>query len=108
MYRPMPFTLILILVFASTSAAQPLVEMKQDTGIGALAWSADGKRLASAWEDGTIRVTEIPSGKELFKMSAGVPLSGIVFSPDGNLLGAKSRLKDGPLSVWDVKGQKKL
>jgi WD40 repeat protein len=109
MNRSILFTVFAILAFASPSLAQaPFLDIKQDTAVIGLAWSADGKRLASAWQDGIIRITEIPSGKEVCKLNIGVPVAGLVFSPDGKLLGLKSGARDRPLMVWDVATQRKL
>ena len=103
------FALLILPACASAVLAQaPVVEIKQDVSVVGLAWSADGKRLASAWQDGMIRITEFPSGKEIAKLTIGVPVTGLVFSADGKILGLKSGAKDGPLMVWDVATQKKL
>src|SRR5260370_8052381 len=102
-------TLLLLLAFAPAGLAQaPVLEIKRDHSVLGLAWSADGKRLASAWQDSMIRISEFPSGKEVAKLNMGTSVSGLVFSGDGKLLGIKSAAKDGPLMVWDVATHKKL
>src|SRR5262245_51636608 len=109
MPRLLLFPLILGLAFPPASSAQPIsVDIKHDAPVLALAWSSDGKRLASADQGGIIRIIEFPSGKELLKIDAGAAVSGVVFSPDAKLLGIKSGGVDGPLSVWDLEGPKKL
>lgn len=97
-----------LLVHGISMAQPPTVEVKQEAAVYAVAWSADGKRLASAGENGNIRITEFPSGKELSVLTEGTLVTGLVFSADGKLLGAKSGAQDGPLSVWDLETQKKL
>src|SRR5262245_30614283 len=98
-----------VMAWATVVRAQPpIAEIRHGCQVLAVAWSADGARLASAGEDGLIRVTDIASGKEVCLLSGGGPITGVVFSPDGKLLGTKSGVKDGPLAVWDIATQKQL
>src|SRR5262245_6474966 len=104
---PVVWTLIAGVLFARVSLAQPPSRtIKHDSGVLSLAWSADGKRLASASDDGVIILTEMPSGKQVGKLATGSPPNGIAFSSDGKLLGLKSGAQDGPLSIWDLGTQK--
>uniref|UniRef100_A0A8C5FM37 WD repeat domain, phosphoinositide interacting 1 n=1 Tax=Gadus morhua TaxID=8049 RepID=A0A8C5FM37_GADMO len=62
-----------------------------DTPLAALAFNAQGTRLASASERGTvIRVFSIPDGQRLFEFRRGmkryVNISSLSFSPDGQFL----------------------
>jgi RNA polymerase sigma factor (sigma-70 family) len=61
-------------------------------GVGSVAWSPDGKLLASASWTGDVRLREVPSGKEVadFKIPG---ISFVAFSPDGSLLAAASEAK---------------
>lgn len=73
----------------------------------AVAWSADGKRLATAGSQGPILVWDTTSGKVVFKdqpQNAGIGI--LAFSPKGDLLAAAS----APTSValWDIKAGKQL
>src|SRR5207249_4421683 len=109
MYHSVGYALLCLLALAHSTLAQaPSIQVKHDGAVQALAWSADGKRLASTSEDGVILVTEFPSGKEFSKLNTGTSVTGLVFSADGKMLGIKSGLPDGPLSVWDVATHKKL
>ncbi len=108
MRRLVSCTLFLLCLDAAVGWSQPpVVDIKEDSTALAVAWSPDGKRLVSGWEDGAVRITDIPSGKEVDKLQSGSPVIGVVFSPDGKTLGVKSGAKDGPLSVWDPKAAKK-
>lgn len=70
--------------------------------ITALAFRPDGKILASASEDTTLRLWEVPTGGERAVLRRHIPKVdlAVVFSPDGRLL--VTGLNLGLLLVWDV------
>ena len=55
--------------------------LTHDAYIHTLEFSQDGTRLLSAGEDGTARVWDTTTGKELLRLSAGAPQSAS-WSPD--------------------------
>jgi len=66
-----------------------------------LAFSPDGKMLASGSEDGTIRFWDIPSGQPRAIIRAHtMPVLAVRFSPDGKTI-ASGSLADG-LKLWNV------
>ena len=73
----------------------------------ALAFDAGGKVLATASDDGSVDIWDVPTAslRETFKGHAGA-VRGVAFSPDGTTLYSAST--DGSVLVWDVRGDRRL
>lgn len=78
------------------------------SAVWALAYSQDGKRLASASDDGTAKIWNSATGEELFTLN--IPevegMGVLALSPDGTWLAAGSN--DGDIRVWDIATRKLL
>jgi eukaryotic-like serine/threonine-protein kinase len=84
------------------------------TGRGvALALSGDGRRVAAAWDartsegdrkrtPGEVRVWEVGTGKQLFRLTAPTSFGGVTLSRDGTRVAAVSGTSEGHVKVWDV------
>jgi WD40 repeat protein len=74
--------------------------------VSCIAYSRDGKRLASGSEDGTVAVWDAVTGEKLLRLAAHGEgrgfheVSSIAFSPDGSSLATASW--DGLVKTWDV------
>jgi len=84
-----------------TSRARVTSELVGHEGaIHGLAFGPDGRRVATAGADGSLRVWEAASGEELLRVdgSQGDALAAVAWSPDGDLLASASFA--GGLGVW--------
>jgi RNA polymerase sigma factor (sigma-70 family) len=69
-------------------------------GVRGVTFSADGKVLASAHQDGTVRLWESATGKALRTLRGhGRQATSVAFSPDGKSLASASL--DHTIRVWD-------
>ena len=72
-----------------------------------LAFNADGTVLATASDDGSVGVWDVPAGslRRTLEGHAGAA-NGPLFGPDGTTLYSGS--SDGGVIVWDVRGRRRL
>jgi WD40 repeat protein len=79
-----------------TPNKKEVVFSRHDDVVPSVAFSPDGKRLASAG-DNCVKVTDLETGKELLRLknSRGMSYFSVAYSPDGRTLaGAQSMLKE--------------
>ena len=75
--------------------------------VNGVAYSPDGKRLATASYDQTAKVWDAESGKELLTLRGhSGPVLGVAYSPDGKRLATAS--EDNTAKVWDAESGREL
>lgn len=67
---------------------------------GLSAFSPDGRLLATPVDDGTLRVWDVESGRELWALPSSKFGGFAAFSPNGRLLASLG--PDGEIVVWDI------
>jgi len=71
-----------------------------DSRITELAWSPDGKTIASCSRDRTIKIWDLASGKLSYEIQGRSPMWSVLWSPDSKKITSGS--EDGAVELWDV------
>ena len=85
---------------------ETLATLEHDARINAVAFSADGSRVATASNDGTARVWDVQSDEPLVTLNHDDGVNAVAFSADGKRVATASN--DGTARVWDVQSDEPL
>jgi WD40 repeat protein len=87
------------------ASGQELLALRGHTSsVGAVAWSRDGKRLATASWDQTAKVWDAATGQELLTLKGhSGKVNSVAWSPDGKRLATASEDKTVQIYAIDVR-----
>jgi RNA polymerase sigma factor (sigma-70 family) len=80
---------------------QPMTLAGHTNRVDSVKFSRDGKTVASASADGTIKLWDVKTGQHAGTLNAGTPVPCLAFSPDGRILASGSH--NSTVTLWDVR-----
>ncbi len=83
-----------------------LAMLRHENWVRAVAFSSNGKLVATASADGSVGVWEVGSGKRVAILRHESEVSAVAFSPNGKLIATASA--DRTAGVWEVSSSKRV
>lgn len=86
-------------------ALQPriIAELQHNSSVNAVAFSPDGRKVATASYDNTARLWDVETGKQIQRLEHDGSVYGVAFSPDGQKLATASDDKTACIWTLDIR-----
>ena len=88
------------LLLQNNPFAYPIRQNTYESGVLSASYSPDGSLLALGCSDGTVRLLDSGTGKEVGRMTHERDVYSVTFSPDGKTIASSSR--DSTVRLWNV------
>lgn len=88
-----------IIILRNLYSQSEVARMKHDDAVKSLAFSPDGKYLASGGSDRTIRIWDVNTGQEVKRFTQDGAVNTVTFSPDGKFIAGGA---EQIINVWKV------
>lgn len=103
-------SLLLVIFFGQITGYTPAQTTSREINIvNALAYSSDGKLLASGFKDGRLGLLDTVTStltRTLSSQTTSLPITGVAFKPKSNILASVSR--NSTLQLWDSSTGKQI
>jgi dipeptidyl aminopeptidase/acylaminoacyl peptidase len=95
--------LALVLAAPAARAAEPeMLPLPHRGAIVGCAFSPDGKLVATAGADKTIRLWDLATGRESKRLEVGDKVAHFAIAPDGSRIATAGPDKNGAVQMWDL------
>lgn len=94
------FVVLVLGMRAPAQSEQPRFKLGSGGAVRTVAFSPDGKVLASGDDEGIVRILDPATGKEVHRLTMKLPVQALVFAHDGKTLAVKNPMS--PFTLFET------